>query len=336
MKSLKLLALSGLALLALSACTEDKNLASKDPVTSVKNVAEALRQNDFDRLSHIALTPDQYKQVEARYKDEAAKKPAPTAEESKQFADQIAKFTAPDAEQKRFEEIQPNLGKISASQPMMASMFEGIAGQAVNANDKISADEKKQATDLVHAISKWASTAPFSDPEKAKQSIKIVVDAVRGMNLTTLDAARKLGFADMLTKTGQGVGALRKVLAVYGLDTDKALDSVQATKKSENGDAAVVTVSYTLLDVKLTADVPMVKIDGRWYCKNVIDMVNDSLKKPAESPAPPVASDTMPPPEAPAANGSAAMPAQDQAPAPAEETPAPASDSTSAGEPASH
>jgi hypothetical protein len=334
MKSLKLLALTGLALLALSACTEDKNLASKDPVASAKNIAESVRQNDYNRLSHIIMTPEMYGKLEARYKEEAAKKPAPTAEESKQFADQVAKFTAPDAEKTLFEKMQPDLGKVSASQPMMAAMFEGMAGQAINGNDKISTDEKKQATDLIHAISKWAATAPFSDPEKAKQSIKIAVETARGMNLTTLDAARKLSFADMIGKTGQGAGALRKILAVYGLDTDKALDSVQVVKKSENGDAAVVTVSYTLLDVKMTSDVPMVKIDGRWYCKNAIDMINDSLSKPAESSAPPVAAPAeMPPSEAPAANGSSAMPAQNEQTAPME---APASGSTSAGAPPSH
>jgi hypothetical protein len=333
MKSLKLLALSGLALLALSACTEDKNLASKDPVTSVKNIAEAVRQNDYNRLSHIVMTPDQYGKLEARYLDDLKNKPAPTAEESKQFADQIAKFTAPDAEQKMFADIQPKLGQVSASQPMMAAMFQGMVGQSVNNNDKLSAEEKKQATDVINAISKWAATAPFSDPEKAKQSIKIAVETARGMNLTTLDAARKLSFADMIGKTGQGVGALRKILAVYGFDTDKALDSVQVAKKSENGDAAVVTVSYTLLDVKITSDVPMVKIDGRWYCKNAIDMINDSLNKPA---APQVASDNQPPAEAPAANGTSAMPAQNEQPAPAESAAAPASGSSSAGEPASH
>ena len=336
MKSLKLLALSGLALLALSACTEDKNLASKDPVTSVKNIAASVRENDYNRLSHILVTPELYGKLEARYVDEAKNKPAPTAEESKQFADQIAKFTAADAEQKMFADIQPKLGQVSASQPMMAAMFEGMVNQSVNANDKLTADDKKQATDVIHALSKWGATAPFSDPEKAKQSIKIAVETARGMNLTTLDAARKLSFADMIGKTGQGIGALRKVLAVYGLDTDKALDSVQATKKSENGDNAVVTVSYTLLDVKLTSDVPMVKIDGRWYCKNAIDMVNESLSKPAAAPAPQVASDNMPPAEAPAANGSSAMPAPSEQPAPAESAAAPASGSSTAGEPASH
>lgn len=337
MKPLKLLALSGLALLALSACTGDKNLAAKDPVDSAKNIAAAVRADDFDRLSHIMVTPELYDRLKKKYRDDVAKKPAPTAEESRQFADQIAKFTAPDAEKKMFDNLQPKLGQVSASQPMLAAMFQGMAGQAINSNEKWSADEKKQATDLVNAISKWAATAPFSDPEKARQAIKITVDAVRGMHLTTLDAARKLGFADVVAKSGQGVGALRRILAVYGLDTDKALDSVQVVKKSENGDAAVVTVSYTLLETPIKQDVPMVKIDGRWYCKNAIDMVTAALNKPAEPATPPAAEPQMPAPstEAPAADASAAMSAPGEQPAGDGGQDAPASAATSA-EPASN
>ncbi len=329
MKRLNLLALLGLSLLALSACTTNKNEAAKDPAVAAKNLAVSIRENDFDRLSHILVTPDLYAKLETRYKDEAAKKPAPTAEESKQFADNIAKYTAADAEKKLFDELQPNLAKVAASQPMMAGMFQGMANQSITSNDKMGADEKKQATDVLNAISKWAATAPFGDQEKAKQAIKIVVETARSLNLTTMEAARKLSFAETIQKAGLGVGGLRKVLAVYGFDTDKMLDSVTAVKKSEDGDNAVVTVSYTLLDAKITSDVPMVKVDGRWYSKSAMDNVKDMLAKPVEAPAAPESAPAM---EAPAENGSSAMSAPAEQPAPSESTEAPASAASSAGE----
>lgn len=328
MKRLNLLAVVGLSLLALSACTTNKNEAAKDPVVAAKDIAVSIRDNDFDRLSHILVPPDMYAKIEARQKDEAAKKPAPTPEESKQYADNIAKYTAADAEEKLFAELQPNLAKISASQPMLAGMFQGMANQAIAQNDKMGPDEKTQATAALTAISKWAATAPLSDPDKAKQAIKIVVGTVRSLNLTTMEAARKLSFAETIQKTGMAAAGLRKTLAVYGLDTDKMLDSVNVVKKSENGDSAVVTVSYTLLDAKISSDVPMVKIDGRWYSKSAIDNVKDMLAKPVEAPA---VTET-PPAEAPAANASSAMMAPGESPAPSESMAAPASSASSAGE----
>jgi hypothetical protein len=330
MKRLNLLAVLGLSLLALSACKMNKNEAAKDPVVAAKDIAVSIRENDFDRLSHILVPPDLYAKLEARYKDEAAKKPAPTADESKQFADNIAKYTAPDAEQKLFADIQPKLAQVGASQPMMAGMFQGMANQSIASNDKMSPDEKTQATAALNAIAKWAATAPLSDPEKAKAAIKIVVDTARGLNLTTLDAARKLSFAETIQKTGSAVGGLRKVLAVYGFDTDKMLDSVKVEKKSEDGDNAVVTVSYTLLDANISSPMPMVRVDGRWYSKAAVDSVKDMLAKPStEAPA---TQTTEAPAEAPGANASSSMSAPTEQPAPSESMNAPASGASSAGE----
>jgi hypothetical protein len=333
MKRLNLLAVLGLSLLALSACKMNKNEAAKDPVVAAKDIAVSIRENDFDRLSHILVPPDLYAKLEARYKEEAAKKPAPTAEESKQFADNIAKFTAADAEQKLFADIQPKLAQIGASQPMMAGMFQGMANQAIASNEKMTADEKTQTTAALNAIAKWAATAPLSDPEKAKQAIKIVVETARSLNLTTMEAARKLSFAETIQKTGMAVGGLRKTLAVYGFDTDKMLDSVKTEKKSEDGDNAVVAISYTLLDANINSVIPMVRVDGRWYSKAAIDSVKDMLAKPpVEAPA---TQTTGPAMQAPAENASSAMPAQGEQPAPSEssEAPASAASSSAGGQP---
>lgn len=337
MKRLKLLAVIGLSLLALSACKMNKNEAAKDPVTAVKDIASALRDNDFDRLSHITVSPDLYAQMETRYKEEAAKRPAPTAEQSKQFTDAIAKYTAADAEQKLFAEIQPKLAEAGPQIPMLVGMMSGMAGQSIAQSDKLSADEKTQANAALTAIVKWATTAPLSDPEKAKQAIKVVVGTARDLKLTTLDAMQKLSFSEFVQKYGMAFGGLRKTLAVYGFDTDKSLDSVKVEKKSEDGDNAVVTVSFTLLDAAIKADVPMVKIDGRWYSKHSIDMAKQALAKPTEAAAAPMSA--APPMAAsdaePASNASSAMPApaeqSDEQPAPSESTAAPADSSNGGG-----
>jgi hypothetical protein len=302
MKRLKLLALAGATLLALSACTTNKNEAAKDPVTAVTDLAASVRANDFDRLTHIMVPPDDYAKLEAKYKADAAKHPAPTDEESKQFADQVAKFTAPDAEDKLFADIQPKLAQMGPQIPMGVAMMSGMAGQSIAQNPKMSEAEKTQANAVLTAITKWATTAPLADPDKAKQAIKVVVGTARDLKLTTLEAAQKMSFQDAMQKVGIAVGGLRKTLAVYNFDTDKMLDSVKATKKSEDGDNAVVTVTYTLLDTPVTADVKMVKVDGRWYSADLKKSIEDSLAKKADdaTPNPPAGEPAMPPADMPA------------------------------------
>ena len=321
MKRTNLLAVAGLTLLLLAGCKGNSNQAAKDPVTAAKDIAAAVRANDFDRLSHIMVPPDVYTKLEARFKQESAARPKPTDAERKQFADSVAKFTAPDAEEKLFAELQPKLAQVAPQMPMMVGMFGGIAGQGIQQSTTMSPSEKTQATALLTAVTKWATTAPLSDPDKAKQAIKIVVKTARDLKLTTLDEAQTLSFEQTMQKTGAFVGGLREALAVYGFDTDKALASVNATKKSETGDTAVVSVSYTLMDVPVTFDVDMVKRDDRWYSADAIKNVENMLAKPVGAPpGPPVAM-------APAEPMSTEPPAGD---APNISSDAPAADSSSA------
>lgn len=298
MKRTNLLAIAGLTLLLLAGCKGNPNLAAKDPVTATKDIAAAVRANDFDRLSHIMVPPDVYTKLEARFKEEAAARPKPSDAERKQFADTVAKFTAADAEDKLFAEVQPKLAQVAPQMPMMVAMFGGIAGQGIQQSTSMSPSEKTQANSLLTAITKWATTAPLSDPDKAKQAIKIVAKTARDLKLSTLDDAQAMTFQQTMQKTGIFVGGLRQALAVYGFDTDKALASVDAKKKSETGDAAVVTVNYTLLDTPVTFDIDMVKRDGRWYSADAIKNVENMLAKPVGAPpAPAMAtepSSTMP------------------------------------------
>ena len=315
MKRTNLLAVASLTLLLLAGCKGNPNEAAKDPVTATKDIAVALRANDFDRLSHIVVPPDLYTKLEARFKEEAAAKPKPTDEERKQFTDGVTKFSAADAEEKLFAEIQPKLSEVGAQMPMMVGMFGGMAGQGIQQSTTMSPAEKTQATALLTAITKWATTAPLSDPAKAKEAIKVIVKTARDLKLTTLDDAQAMTFEQAMQKTGIFFGGLRSALAVYGFDTDKALASVDAKKKSETGDTAVVTVTYTLLDTPVTADIDMVKRDGRWYSADAVKNVENMLAKPVGAPAsPPTAMEpaspmSSSPPSSDMQNGSSEAPA---------------------------
>ncbi|MEO5595712.1 MAG: hypothetical protein ABIQ97_00985 [Lysobacteraceae bacterium] len=283
MKRTNLLATAGLTLLLLAGCKGNSNEAAKDPVTATKDIAAAIRANDYDRLSHIIVPPDLYAKLEAKYKEEAAKRPAASAEEQKQFTDQMTKLTAADAEDKMFAEIQPKLAQIEPQAKMMVPMVAGMAGQGIQSSTTMSAAEKTQASALLTAVTKWATTAPFSNPDKAKEAIKAVVKAARDLKLNTLEEARALSLPQAAQKMGIAAGGLRNALAVYGFDTDKALASFEATKVSETGDNAVVKVNYMLMDTPITYDVNMVKRDGRWYSADAVKNIEQQLAKPAEA-----------------------------------------------------
>lgn len=336
MNRLKLLACAGLTALALSACTGDKNLAAKDPVTAAKDLSVAFRTNDFDRLTHIMAPPEDYAKLEARYKDKQAKTPAPTDEESKQFADQLAEYTAPDAEAKLFAQVQPKLAQMGPQIPMGVAMMSGIMGQSIEQNPKLTPTEKDQAKAVLTAITKWATTAKLDDPDKAKQAIGVIVATARSLKLTTLADAQKLSFAQVMDKAGTGIGGVRKALAVYGFDTDKMLDSVSVAKKSQDGDKAVVTVSYTIMDTPVTFDLDMVRRDGRWYSADLLKTVEDSLSdKPAAptgiAPAAAAPAEAAPAEAAPAAAPEQTQPAPEAAQPPAEAAPAPSAASDASG-----
>lgn len=277
MNRLKLLAVAGLTALTLSACGGDKNLAAKDPVTAAKDLSVALRNNDFNRISHIMVPPEDYAKMEARFKDQQARQPAPSAEESKKFEEQIAQFTASGAEDKLFAQLQPQLAQMGPQIPMGVALMTGMLGQSIDNSTKLTPAEKEQAKTVLTAVTKWATTAPLTDEAKAKQAIGIVVGTARDLKLTSLDAMHKLSYSEAMDKAGVAVGGVRKVLAVYGFDTDKMLASVTVDKKSENGDNAVVTVHYTILDAPITVDMAMVRRDGRWYSADLLKSVEQSL-----------------------------------------------------------
>ena len=66
-------------------------------------------------------------------------------------------------------------------------------------------------------------------------------------------------------------GGMKALFAVYGLQMDKALDSVKAETVSTTGDSAKVKVSYTAFDQPFTTESELAKVDGKWYSKQAID-----------------------------------------------------------------
>jgi hypothetical protein len=248
--------------------------AAAAPDAAIMASVHALRANDVGSLIANSLPPPALAKLKADWSADMTKDPV-TDEERKHFSDQMTKLTAPGAEDKLMAEIEPSLKQFeqqSAQQmPMMIAMGQGFIQSAIQQNKDLTDPQKQQTVALIDATAKWAQTAKFTDRALAKQAIGVICKTARDLNLKTVDDVRALNYDQAMQKAGIAVGGMKALFAVYGLQMDKALDSVKAETVSTTGDSAKVKVSYTAFDQPFTTESELAKVDGKWYSKQAID-----------------------------------------------------------------
>jgi len=256
----------------------------------------ALRSNNVAAFLDNALPAGEVAKMKADWTKEMNKDPV-TDEDRKQFAETMTKLTAPDAEAKMYAEIEPKLKEFDAQSaqqmPMMIAMGQGFAQSSIQQSKDLNDSQKQQAGALIDATAKWAQATKFTDPALVKNAIAAICKTARDLNLKTIDDARALTYDQAMQKAGIVLGGLKQVLAVYGLNMDKALDSVKVETVSTTGDAAKVKVTYTAFEQPFATESDLVKVDGRWYGKQAIEQwkkhQNDAAapamaaEKPAEN-----------------------------------------------------
>jgi hypothetical protein len=197
-----------------------------------------------------------------------------TDEDRKKFADQMAKLTAPGAEDKLFAEAEPQLKKLEAQAaqiPMMIAMGQGFLQSAIQQNQDLTEEQKKQSAALVDAAAKWAQGVKFTDPALAKAAIAAVSKTARDLNFKSLDEVRALNYDQGMVKAGIALAGAKQVAGAYGLKIDEWLDSVKTETVSTTGDAAKVKVTYSAFGQPFTTESELVKADGKWYGKQAVE-----------------------------------------------------------------
>ena len=255
------------------------------PDAAIMASVHALRSNDIGALIANSLPPPALAKLKADWSRDMNKDPV-SDEERKHFAENMAKLTAPGAEDKLMGELEPNLKQFeqqSAQQmPMMIAMGQGFIQSAIQQNKDLTDPQKQQTVALIDATAKWAQTAKFTDRALAKQAIGVVCKTARDLNLKTVDDVRALNYDQAMQKAGIAVGGMKALFVVYGLNMDKALDSVKAETVSTTGDNAKVKVSYTAFDQPFTTENELAKVDGKWYSKQAIDQWNKAQHETAQ------------------------------------------------------
>jgi hypothetical protein len=274
--------------------------APSTPDGSISATVTALRTNNVGAFLQNALPPGELAKLKADWTKDVNKDPI-TDEDRKQFADTVTKLTAPGAEDKLYADIEPQLKefdqKTAQQMPMMIAMGQGFAQSAIQQSKDLNDQQKQQTQALIDATAKWAQTAKFTDPTLVKGAIAAACKTARDLNLKSIDEARALSYDQAMQKAGIVLGGIKQVFAVYGLNTDKALDSVKVETTSTTGDSAKVKISYTAFDQPFSTDNDMVKVEGHWYGKQAIEQWNKHLQEEAAktaSPAAPVAAPEKP------------------------------------------
>lgn len=272
--------------------------APSTPDGAVNASVAALRANNVGALLNNALPAAELAKLKADWNKDINKDPV-TEEDRKQFTDTMTKLTAPDAEAKMYAEIEPQLkdfdAKTAQQMPMMIAMGQGFAQSAIQQSKDLNDAQKQQAQAMVDATAKWAQTVKFTDPALVKSAIAAITKTARDLNLKSIDEARALSYDQAMQKAGIVLAGVKQVFAVYGLNMDKALDSIKVETATTTGDTAKVKITYTAFEQPFSTESDLVKVDGKWYGKQAIEQwtkhQQEEAAKAANPSAPVIAED---------------------------------------------
>jgi hypothetical protein len=271
-------------------------VSANTPDATIRKSADLLKQNDIAGVMQNALPPADYEKLKADWSKANNERPV-TDEDRQKFQETMTRLTAPDADKTIYAEIEPQLKQFDAQYtqqiPMYVAMGQGWLTGMVQQNKELSDADKQQAVAAINALAAWVQKTRFTDAESVRKVLAITTKTARDLNLKTLDEARALTFDQSMQKARIALGGFKEALGVYGFSVDQTLDSVKPEVVSNDGKAASVKVSYTLLGTPLSATTEMVNVDGRWYGKDTIEKLKEQEQQQA-APQPAVPAEAPP------------------------------------------
>lgn len=268
------------AVLLLAACGEQDDQAGAPgagvpdpdelaPHEIVEQGAAALRDNNIQGFLELTLPEAKYAEMRDQW---AQRKQEPLEpEEKEEYEAMMDRLTRDGAEDELLAEVRPQLEQMRPQMAMYVGMFQGIAQSAIAQSEDMTDTQREQAQSALTAVTAWAQRTDLASPELAEQAISVVCDTARKIDLPTLEDVRALEFDEMLDKAGVMVAGLKETLAVYELNVNQLLDSVEAETVSQDGDTATVRTNFQFLDTEQTVDGQLVRVDGRWVSKEAME-----------------------------------------------------------------
>ena len=269
--------------IALGGCRREV-VAPGDPVAAVKGLAAAVRDNDLVRYSRLSVPPALHARLERRWSENLRLAPAPTAKQRADYARWMRRFTEKQAEAKLYASFDRRMRKIETDMtsqwPLMKATGAIFVTGLVQASPRLSDAEKAHAKALGKALLDWLRPELVADRGRARKAIGHLVDTARDVDLPTLEASRQLEMIPALEHGSRVLKGLKQVGRVYGVDTDAALDRLDARVVDVEGDVATMEVSYPLLGKTIRFPMQLLRRDGRWYSADAVREAEEDLARP--------------------------------------------------------
>ena len=257
------LLLCGIALLGLTGCFGGQAGADNtSPDGAVKATVAALKANDIERFAATAIPPAAYAEAEAEWRRQQSK--PVDDQEAAQFDMMMTQLTADGAEQTLLAMVKPQLAEAQGMVQRGAGMLTMVASQTL-ASEELSPEEQQQMQAFTGAVGQWLGSIDLTDEAKVGEAIDVACATARELEIPNHAALRALSFDQALRKGGILLAGVKEILAIYDLDVDATLDSVEVGSPEIDGDIAKVPVTVTLLGQTYTSPSVLQQVDGRWY-----------------------------------------------------------------------
>ncbi len=275
-----------------SACQRDATTrGGSTPSLAVQGLIDHLARGDFAGLWRSGLPPADYATLRADWNRRARDtSPAARAGHPGKWDAALQQLGAPQAQVKLSATVPPALIRLQQRYGDQLPVLISIGGAFARNNLKHDADlsptEQFLASQLIDTLTPWAQQAPWFDPAKARQAIGIAVATARAVQLGSIEQWHRLDFDTAMARSALAWNGARRLLLLYGLSVDATLHSVTLTELSRHDSHAVVRMDYRVLGKPLTAQVPLVQLDGRWYSQDLLDNAHAWHRRALQSTVP--------------------------------------------------
>ncbi|MET0327129.1 MAG: hypothetical protein ABW163_00010 [Luteimonas sp.] len=257
------------------------------PVEAVTGLTAHLRSGDLAAFAHDAVTPDLAPALDEAWRQGRTRWPLDELPLSAQLPAVLTALGAPQAERILLQTFNRQFAGAERELRSAAVALGAFAIQYLEQGGDFSDDERAHYTQLVAAASAWAETAPLADRDRARGTITALVAAAREGGIDSDATLGAAGMQDGLTRLSPLFNAGKRQLATaYGLDLDRAFDSVEVVLDTQTGDTARVRMRYVLADRAVDAVIAVARHDGRWYVSDFLRHARDAAA-PASRQAPP-------------------------------------------------
>ena len=251
--------------------------ATSGPAATVTTLATQLQGGDLDGYARTAVPPALHAELEAAWRQDRSRWPLSELPMAGKLPPLLAAFGAEGAEATLQGAFDRQFAGEDQELDAAAQSLSLWGVEYVSNEGEFSDSERVHYAQVIEALGAWAAGAPLADRARARASIVRLASAARATGLDEPADFTALGMTGTLDRLQPFVAATMRTLADYGLDLGASLEGLQVKDVSQDGDRAVVQVSYPLAGTAISTEVQLERIDGRWYPSDSVRNARASL-----------------------------------------------------------